>query len=187
MGGEVLAGDQYREEDCVHLELQDPLPFDNMIGVAKLEVLVSMGPQACSFFYAEPLRIILKPGLASDNLLRMSESVAEHVERLFGGDAVRTGDDSLGDLLGVLERLSSLYERQYPYFREDPKCRLASTARRMSIERMRDMTPEAARWMASHPHEWQRVAPGHGIRMRGCELDARSCARAHVRAEQGPL
>lgn len=167
MGGEVLAGDQYREEDCVHLELQDPLPFDNMIGVAKLEVLVSMGPQACSFFYAEPLRIILKPGLASDNLLRMSESVAEHVERLFGGDAVRTGDDSLGDLLGVLERLSSLYERQYPYFREDPKCRLASTARRMSIERMRDMTPEAARWMASHPHEWQRVAPGHGIRMRG--------------------
>lgn len=142
MGGEVLAGDQYREEDCVHLELQDPLPFDNMIGVAKLEVLVSMGPQACSFFYAEPLRIILKPGLASDNLLRMSESVAEHVERLFGGDAVRTGDDSLGDLLGVLERLSSLYERQYPYFREDPKCRLASTARRMSIERMRDMTPE---------------------------------------------
>ena len=80
---------------------------------------------------------------------------------------VRTGDDSLGDLLGVLERLSSLYERQYPYFREDPKCRLASTARRMSIERMRDMTPEAARWMASHPHEWQRVAPGHGIRMRG--------------------
>ena len=116
---------------------------------------------------AEPLRIILKPGLASDNLLRMSESVAEHVERLFGGDAVRTGDDSLGDLLGVLERLSSLYERQYPYFREDPKCRLASTARRMSIERMRDMTPEAARWMASHPHEWQRVAPGHGIRMRG--------------------
>ena len=64
MGGEVLAGDQYREEDCVHLELQDPLPFDNMIGVAKLEVLVSMGPQACSFFYAEPLRIILKPGLA---------------------------------------------------------------------------------------------------------------------------
>ena len=72
MGGEVLAGDQYREEDCVHLELQDPLPFDNMIGVAKLEVLVSMGPQACSFFYAEPLRIILKPGLASDNLLRMS-------------------------------------------------------------------------------------------------------------------
>ena len=94
-----------------------------------------------------------KPGLASDNLLRMSESVAEHVERLFGGDAVRTGDDSLGDLLGVLERLSSLYERQYPYFREDPKCRLASTARRMSIERMRDMTPEAARWMASHPHE----------------------------------
>lgn len=37
----------------------------------------------------------------------------------------------------------------------------------MSIERMRDMTPEAARWMASHPHEWQRVAPGHGIRMRG--------------------
>lgn len=167
MGGEVLAGDQYREEDCVHLELQDPLPFDNMIGVAKLEVLVSMGPQACSFFHAEPLRIILKPGLASDNLLRMSESVAEHVERLFGGDAVRTGDDSLGDLLGVLERLSSLYERQYPYFREDPKCRLASTARRMSIERMRDMTPEAARWMASHPHEWQRVAPGHGIRMRG--------------------
>lgn len=167
IGGEVLAGDQYREEDCVHLELQDPLPFDNMIGVAKLEVLVSMGPQACSFFHAEPLRIILKPGLASDNLLRMSESVAEHVERLFGGDAVRTGDDSLGDLLGVLERLSSLYERQYPYFREDPKCRLASTARRMSIERMRDMTPEAARWMASHPHEWQRVAPGHGIRMRG--------------------
>ena len=142
MGGEVLAGDQYREEDCVHLELQDPLPFDNMIGVAKLEVLVSMGPQACSFFYAEPLRIILKPGLASDNLLRMSESVAEHVERLFGGDAVKTGDDSLGDLLGVLERLSSLYERQYPYFREDPKCRLASTARRMSIDRMRDMTPE---------------------------------------------
>ena len=71
MGGEVLAGDQYREEDCVHLELQDPLPFDNMIGVAKLEVLVSMGPQACSFFHAEPLRIILKPGLASDNLLRM--------------------------------------------------------------------------------------------------------------------
>ena len=93
MGGEVLAGDQYREEDCVHLELQDPLPVDNMIGVAKLEVLVSMGPQACSFFHAEPLRIILKPGLASDNLLRMSESVAEHVERLFGGDAVRTGDD----------------------------------------------------------------------------------------------
>ena len=87
MGGEVLAGDQYREEDCVHLELQDPLPFDNMIGVAKLEVLVSMGPQACSFFHAEPLRIILKTGLASDNLLRMSESVAEHVERLFGGDA----------------------------------------------------------------------------------------------------
>lgn len=83
MGGEVLAGDQYREEDCVHLELQDPLPFDNMIGVAKLEVLVSMGPQACSFFYAEPLRIILKPGLASDNLLRMSESVAEHVEDLY--------------------------------------------------------------------------------------------------------
>ena len=35
------------------------------------------------------------------------------------------------------------------------------------IERMRDKTPEAARWMASHPHEWQRVAPGHGIRMRG--------------------
>ncbi|MFR6359207.1 MAG: hypothetical protein ACLUNV_06095 [Sutterella wadsworthensis] len=64
----------------------------------------------------------------------MSESVAEHVERLFGGDAVRTGDDSLGDLLGVLERLSSLYERQYPYFREDPERRLASTARRMSIE-----------------------------------------------------
>lgn len=95
MGGEVLAGDQYREEDCVHLELQDPLPFDNMIGVAKLEVLVSMGPQACSFFYAEPLRIILKPGLASDNLLRMSESVTS--PRLYEYF-------SLVSLLGGLER-----------------------------------------------------------------------------------
>lgn len=183
MGGEVLAADQYREEDCVHLELQDPLPFDNMIGVAKLEVLVSTGPQACSFFHAEPLRIILKPGLASDNLLRMSESVAEHVERLFGGDAVRTGDDSLGDLLGVLERLSSLYERQYPYFREDPKCRLETHEHRAHARH--DARGRALDGLAS-----ARVAEsGAGTRHphAGRELDARSCARAHVRAEQGPL
>ena len=32
------------------------------------------------------------------------------------------------------------------------------------------MTPEAARWMASHPHEWQRVAPGHGHPHAGREL-----------------
>ena len=138
MGGEVLAGDQYREEDCVHLELQDPLPFDNMIGVAKLEVLVSMGPQGVQLLLRRAASHHSQAGAClGQSAQDERESVAEHVERLFGGDAVRTGDDSLGDLLGVLERLSSLYERQYPYFREDPKCRLASTARRMSIERMR--------------------------------------------------
>lgn len=167
MGGEVLAADQYRENGRVYLDLQDTLPFDDMIGVAKLEVLVSTGPQGSRLYHATPLRVILEPGPAADNLIEMSAKVAEYSGILFGNDAVKESDESLDDRLRVLERLSSLYERQYPYFREDPKCRLASAMKRVSIERMRDMTPESVRWMISHPHEWQRVAPGQGIRMRG--------------------
>lgn len=167
MGGEVLAADQYRENGRVYLDLQDTLPFDDMIGVAKLEVLVSTGPQGSRLYHATPLRVILEPGPAADNLIEMSAKVAEYSGILFGNDAVKESDESLDDRLRVLERLSSLYERQYPYFREDPKCRLASAMKRVSIERMRDMTPESVRWMVSHPHEWQRVAPGQGIRMRG--------------------
>lgn len=147
MGGEVLAGDQYRENGCVYLDLQDTLPFDDMIGVAKLEVLVSTGPQGSRLYHATPLRVILEPGPVADNLIEMSARVAEYSGILFGNDAVKESDESLDDRLRVLERLSSLYERQYPYFREDPKCRLASAMKRVSIERMRDMTPESVRWM----------------------------------------
>lgn len=181
LGGEVLAGDQYREGGRLHLELQDPLPFDGTIGVARLEVLVSTGAGAGGLRYATPIRVILEPGSVSDNLIVMSERVAEYVGTLFGGDAVREGEDSLRELLSVLARLSSLYERQYPYFREEPKCRMVSTHRRMSVERMRDMTPEAAQWMASHPHEWQRVAPGQGVRMRGANwMPAHALVRTSV-------
>lgn len=181
LAGEVLAGEQYRDGGRLHLELQDPLPFDNTIGVAKLEVMVSTGSRESALWHATPVRIILEPGPVSDNLIGMSECVAEYVESLFGGDAVREGDDSLKALLSVLGRLASLYERQYPFFREDPKCRLVSTHRRMSVERMRDMTPEAAQWMASHPHEWQRVASGQGVRMRGANwMPAHALVRASV-------
>ena len=65
LGGEVLAGDQYREGGRLHLELQDPLPFDGTIGVARLEVLVSTGAGAGGLRYATPIRVILEPGSVS--------------------------------------------------------------------------------------------------------------------------
>ena len=108
MGGEVLAADQYRENGRVYLDLQDTLPFDDMIGVAKLEVLVSTGPQGSRLYHATPLRVILEPGPAADNLIEMSAKVAEYSGILFGNDAVKESDESLDDRLRVLERLSSL-------------------------------------------------------------------------------
>lgn len=69
LAGEVLAGEQYRDGGRLHLELQDPLPFANTIGVAKLEVMVSTGAGAGGLRYATPIRVILEPGPVSDNLI----------------------------------------------------------------------------------------------------------------------
>ena len=180
MGGEVLAADQYREEDCVHLELQDPLPFDNMIGVAKLEVLVSTGPQACSFFHAEPLRIFgqfaqderERGGARGEALRGRRRQDGRRFARRSSGRA-RASVVSLREAVSVFPRGSQVQARLHCQTHEH-RAHARHDARGRALDGLASARVAESGAGTRHPHA-------------GRELDARSCARAHVRAEQGPL
>ena len=156
---------------CGEIDLEfghDHFPFGNVIGLANLTLFVASGWQDHREYYVEPFQVLLPPGPAADNLKGMGKEIAQSSALLFGGDDVSVRlDQSLTNRLQLLEDAATLYEKQYPYFREAPIRILRPVYERRSVENLRALTPTAARWIANHPWELQQVPNGGGIRAYG--------------------
>lgn len=144
-------------------------PFADTIGLAKLTITVNFGPNERDIYEAMPIRVRLQPGLAAENLMAMSATVDTLAEAIFGNDRMqtRTLDEALEARLRVLSEVADLYDRYYPYFREQPRHRLSTVVTRQNIDRLREVTPATLQWIATHPYELQQVSQGTGVRSRG--------------------
>lgn len=174
---------------------EDEAPFGSIIGIARLSVLISVSGNQINErnkrkeWFLPPVQVLLPEGRAADNIRAMSEIVSRSAGVLFPGEAVEQNSENSDEkiqeaeneeneenavkavkalesrirLLGVIERI---YEDQYPYFRDGARYRLKPDYRVRSLEAMRGFTPEAARWIASHPDELVEVRRGNGIKIR---------------------
>lgn len=172
VGDEFVAADVFRTDAGWVLRPAAPeRPFADVVGIARISILFAAPGGGRMRLHAEPVQVRLPPGPAADNLLAMSRVVTEEGAELFGTDELLfTDEDEAGGLerrLKLLEEAAALYERQYAYFRENARCRLVVAPARRSVEALRQLTPEGARWIATHPDELQAVGPGQGFRAQG--------------------
>lgn len=172
VGDEFVAADVFRTDAgwVIRPEAAER-PFADVVGIARISILFATPGGGRTRLHAEPIQVRLPPGPAADNLLAMSRLVAEEGSELFGSDELLFTDvDEEGGLdwrLRIFEGTAALYERQYAYFRENARCRLVVAPARRSVEALRQLTPEGARWIATHPDELQAVGPGQGFRAQG--------------------
>ncbi len=172
VGDEFVAADVFRTDAgwVIRPEAAER-PFADVVGIARISILFATPGGGRTRLHAEPIQVRLPPGPAADNLLAMSRLVAEEGSELFGSDELLFTDvDEEGGLerrLRIFEETAALYERQYAYFRENARCRLVVAPARRSVEALRELTPEGARWIATHPDELQAVGPGQGLRAQG--------------------
>ena len=142
-------------------------PFTANIGTARITLLVS-GSGLRLRLTSEPIEILLRPGLSANNLRGMAEYVRANTARLFGGDdSAILRLSGLGERLKILKDIAELYDRQYPYFRENARYQLRARRKVDAIERIRTLASGAAGWLMSHAHELERVRAGTGLRAKG--------------------
>lgn len=169
VGDEFVVADVFRTDAGWVLRPEaGERPFVDVVGIARISILFAVAGGGRVRFHAEPIQVRLPPGPAADNLLAMSRVVTDEGAELFGTDELLfTDEDEEGGLerrLKLLEEAAALYERQYAYFREHARCRLVVAPARRSVEALRRLPPEGARWIATHPDELQAVGPGQGFR-----------------------
>lgn len=144
-----------------------PAPLRDIIGIARLSVVVDFGAKNRREYFAPPVRVLLSDGPSADNIRAMSEAVSGSVGDFFAGESIETqaSEDALEMRIRVLREIEKLYEEQYSYFRDDARYRLKPNYRVRPVEAMRGFTPAAAQWIASHPDELVRVRRGGGVRI----------------------
>lgn len=144
-------------------------PLDLIIGVARIVIRVSRGPGLFETLYAEPLEVLLRPGMPAENLKGMLAYVERHTTDLFDGDDVlgKARLSVLEERLALLAEIESVYEKHYPYFRENARYTLKGTPKPVNIEKVKTFASGAAGWVANRPHELERVMPGQGFRACG--------------------
>ncbi len=142
-------------------------PFNDIIGVAHLSLNLSLAIGQREVYYTDVVPVSIKNGVIGENLLAMSERVSKLARLLFKGDDVLATQRQGQDPLELLNDTVRLYDRHYTWFREQAKTRLTTTMRERSIEKLTQLTPEATRWIATHPGELQPTQQGLGIRAKG--------------------
>ena len=168
VGGDAVPTRLFVEADRVTLSsLDGSTPFDGLIGWVRVDLSVCLGAGEMYRYRTPPFQVALDEGPASDNLLAMARLVSEDPKLFPHEYLLEKGEDELERRLQLLREIERLYDRCYPYFREEPRFRLSPVVRRQSVERLRDLSPAALQWIATHPYELQRVPDGAGLRARG--------------------
>lgn len=145
----------------------DRPPFSPVIGHARITLHVSSGSLRVRLT-AEPLEVLLRPGLSADNLTAMAAAVRKETALLYGGNEFAARRlRGLGERVELMKEIAGLYDRQYPYFRENARYQLTGRPRTDAIERIRTLASGAAGWLMTHAHELERVRDGSGLRAKG--------------------
>lgn len=154
--------------------LSVPAPFADVIGLACLEVEITLPEQpnlapdyqSPPFMaYLPPLRVMIPAGPAADNISRMASYVCSHYES-FMAIGKRTPESSAADAegrprevdpverrLAGLENLLHVFERQFPFFRANARCKLEERWESGPVERLREFSARTVAWIVEHPEE----------------------------------
>ena len=151
----------------------DAKPFADVVGFARISILATTSFTDRTEWHADPILVNLPAGPTADNLTAMGALVVDSGDDLFDTDSLllheesleNDGENGLSKPLRIFRETVALYERQYAFFRENARYRLTSATAKRGIEALKHLTPEGARWIASHPDELQPVRPGQGIRI----------------------